>query len=216
MSQVVVIVGGASLAPASIAAIDRGALIIAADSGLDHARAAGLRPDLLVGDMDSISDDGFLWARAQGVTVDAHPRDKNLTDTAIAIGHARASGRAELLLLGGAGDRLDHTLGTVATLGAAENSCFTAIEAHLGTTRLYVVFPGRCLALDGERGTGFSLLTLHGDCHDVTVEGARWPLDHAVLAAGSTRGISNETDQDTTVCVGLTPSPNNPLTVVYS
>ena len=54
MSQVVVVIGGGALSPRAVTDVLPDATIIAADSGLDHAVAAGLRPTVLIGDLDSI------------------------------------------------------------------------------------------------------------------------------------------------------------------
>jgi thiamine pyrophosphokinase len=51
---VVVITGAAPLAARAVAAVPAGAVLIAADGGLDHALAAGLTPSVLIGDLDSI------------------------------------------------------------------------------------------------------------------------------------------------------------------
>ena len=58
--------------------------IVAADGGLDHARAAGLIPDVLVGDLDSVSPAGLDWATAN-ISVQRHPADKSATDTELAL-----------------------------------------------------------------------------------------------------------------------------------
>ena len=62
MVQAVVVIGGGALSTRAIDAIRPDAVVIAADSGLDHAVAAGLRPAVLVGDLDSISASGRMWA----------------------------------------------------------------------------------------------------------------------------------------------------------
>ena len=60
--QVVVVVGGGPLSPQAVDALDDDSFIVAADSGLDHAVAADLSPDVLVGDLDSISAACRMWA----------------------------------------------------------------------------------------------------------------------------------------------------------
>jgi len=214
VSQVIVVVGGGTLNAASLAAIDDNALIIAADGGLDHARAADLKPSMVVGDMDSISRAGLDWARDHDVEVRAHPRDKDDTDTALALNAARRSGGRHLLVLGGDGDRLDHTMGTILALGDHANQHFESINALLGTIHISTVFPGRTATLDGTEGTTFSLLALHGACPGVTVVGARWPLHDATLHAGSTRGVSNLITHQATVSVAPYPQGATPITVV--
>ena len=124
----VVVVGGGPLSPRAVEAWDdlarSGAptLVIAADSGLDHAVAAGLHPDRLVGDLDSISAAGRMWAYANGVDIDEHPAAKDETDAELALALAVADPAvSSVIVLGGldptADDRLDHLLGTLLVLG---------------------------------------------------------------------------------------------------
>ncbi len=189
--SVLVVVGGGGLrAPEG-----RFDLVIAADSGVDGALAAGLRPDLVVGDLDSISPAGLAWAEQHGIPIEAHPADKDLTDTALALHCAAARGGSELTLVAPDGDdpghRLDHMLGVIAALGDPVLDTFTSVTAHLGRAALHVVRPGRSLVLDRPAGTVFSVLAAHGPCDGVGLTGAEWPLPGAELPAATTRGLSN-------------------------
>jgi thiamine pyrophosphokinase len=186
----VVIGGGPVRRPAPSATFD---LVIAADSGVDIALAAGLVPTHVVGDLDSISDVGVAWAAAAGVPVERHPTDKDATDTALALGLAVSLGAEHVVLFGGTGiDRFDHLLGTVVALGDPALAALQSVTAHLGASTLHAVHPGRSVHLELPAGDVFSLLPLHGACGGIDVLGARWPLDHADLPRGSTRGVSNE------------------------
>ena len=193
MSQVVVVIGGGPLAPRFLADIALDATIIAADSGLDHAVAAGLRPTILVGDLDSISAHGKMWAYAHELEIDQHPVDKAATDTELALVRAASTDAADLLVFGAVGDRFDHALGTIAALGSPALGRFDSIRLALDETSVHIVHPGRSVTIDLPQFTVFSLLALHGRCSGVQVTGARWPLSDATLEPSSTLGISNET-----------------------
>jgi thiamine pyrophosphokinase len=192
MSQVVVVIGGGALSPRFLADIATDATIIAADSGLDHAVAAGLRPTILVGDLDSISAHGKMWAYAHELEIDQHPVDKAATDTELALARAARTEATDLLVFGAAGDRFDHALGTVAALGNPVLARFEAIRLALDDTSVHVLHPGRSVTIDLPQNSSFSLLALHGSCRGVEVSGARWPLSDALLEPSSTLGISNE------------------------
>ena len=84
---VVIVTGAAPLDARAVAAIPSDAIVIAADGGLDHARAAGLTPAGLIGDLDSVSEKGLAWAR-QHATIQRHPIDKDATDTELAVAFA--------------------------------------------------------------------------------------------------------------------------------
>ncbi|MGZ4699728.1 MAG: thiamine diphosphokinase [Ilumatobacteraceae bacterium] len=193
MSQVVVVIGGGPLMSHAIAEVNADATIIAADSGLDHAVAAGLRPSVLLGDLDSISAHGKMWAYAHEVDIDQYPVDKEATDTELALRRAATIDATHLLVLGATGDRFDHTLGTLAALGHPILASFESIRMLLDRVAVHVIHPGHSVTVDLPIDTPFSLLALHGPCRGVELTGARWPLTDAALESSSTLGISNET-----------------------
>ena len=191
--SVVVITGAGPLDPRAVAALPAGAMLIAADGGLDHALAAGLEPALLIGDLDSITASGLEWARAHAEVVE-FPADKGATDTELAIERAASVHPERLVLLAGRADRerLDHLVTTLGALGAPHLTGIASLEAWWGGDHLWVLHgPGK-VELDLPEATTFSVLAMHGPCLGVTVEGARWPLvDHA-LAPLVGLGVSNE------------------------
>jgi thiamine pyrophosphokinase len=187
--NVVVVTGAGHLDPGAVASLPDAAVVIAADGALDLALAAGLAPAGLVGDLDSVSDDGLAWAR-QHATIERHDPDKDRTDTELALALAVDLNPDRLILIG-AGERLDHTLGALGALGHPKLTSVPTIEAWWGDQHLYVVHgPGK-LALELETGTTLSLLAMHGACTGVGVDGVKWPLDNAVLAPMVGHGISN-------------------------
>jgi thiamine pyrophosphokinase len=191
MRTVVVVTGAAPLDGRAVAAVPADAPVVAADGGLDHARAAGLRPSVLVGDLDSVSPAGLDWAREHAEVV-THPADKGATDTELAVTHAAGLGPDRLLLLAGGGDRLDHALAAVGSLGAPELAGIPLLQAWWGGDRLHVLHAPGAVQLDLDPGTLFSVLALHGPCRGVTVGGARWPLADHALAPLVGLGVSNE------------------------
>jgi len=193
MSQVVVVIGGGPLSSRSTGEVQSDATIIAADSGLDHAVAAGLKPTVLLGDLDSISAHGKMWAYAHELEIDEYPIDKDATDTELALRRAATTKATNLLVLGAVGERFDHALGTIAALGNPALARFDTIQLLLDRADVRVLHPGHAATLDLPRDTPFSLLALHGPCAGVDVAGARWPLAAARLDPSSTRGLSNET-----------------------
>jgi thiamine pyrophosphokinase len=192
-NTVAVVVGGGPIAPPE-RSFDA---VIVADSGLDVALAARLEPTLLVGDMDSISPAGLLWATEHSIPVERHPVDKDDTDTALALRCAvqmtPPHGDSEVMVLGAdITSRLDHLLGTMMCLGDPVLASIGRVTAHLGATHVHVLHPGRRTTLYLDAGRVFSLLALHGRCDGVDVSDGRWPLTDATLQPGSTLGISNE------------------------
>jgi thiamine pyrophosphokinase len=87
--------------------LDEKPLIAAADSGLEAAEEAGLTPDWIIGDMDSLDDTARL-ARYPPEVVMRHAADKDYTDTELAFSLLREKGCGEIWILGGGGGRIDH------------------------------------------------------------------------------------------------------------
>ena len=160
---VVVITGAAPLDRRAVEAVPAGATLVAADGGLDHALAAGLAPAVLIGDLDSVSPAGLAWA-TEHAEVERHAADKGETDTELAIAHAASLDPRRILLLAGRGDRLDHAIAALGSLGAPELARVGELDAWWGGDRLHVVHgPGK-VELDLDPGTTFSVLAMHGRC----------------------------------------------------
>lgn len=199
-STIVVVTGAAPLDRRAVAAVPRDAWVIAADGGLDHARAAGLDPDVLVGDLDSISAIGLAWASEHAEVV-RYPVDKAATDTELAIAHAATSAPARILLVAGEGDRFDHAVAALGALGAPALAPVGSLEAWWGRDQLHVLHAPRRIDLDLPAGTTFSVLAMHGPASGVTVSGARWPLTDHTLEPLVGLGVSNVVDEPVTVAV---------------
>ena len=196
MNDIVIVVTGAAPLPRrAVDAVPTGAIVLAADGALDHALAAGLEPAALVGDLDSVSAEGLDWAEAHA-TIQRHPPDKNHTDTELALATAADLNPQHLMLISGGGDRLDHTFAAIGALGASSLTSIPVIDGWWGEQRLAVLHgPGRA-RLELTHGTTVSLLAMHGPCSGVTIDGVRWPLDHADLGAAVGLGVSNEATAD--------------------
>jgi thiamine pyrophosphokinase len=189
---VVVVAGGDPVDPGDVDDLPGDSPVIAADSGIDHARALGWRVDVAVGDFDSVTPAGLAAAEAEGTVIDHHPAAKDHTDLELALDVAMARGARRIVVVGGHGGRLDHLLGN-ALLLAAERYAGVALEARFGPARVHVARPaGGAVALTGSRGGLVTLLAAGGPAEGVTTEGLLYPLAGETLAPGSTRGVSNE------------------------
>jgi thiamine pyrophosphokinase len=184
----IIVVAGGPPPDADVAALLPDAdAVIAADSGLDNARALGLRPTLVVGDLDSISEAGLRWATTNAIPVDSHPSDKDATDLDLALTTAVRSANDIVVVDSGAG-RVDHALANALLLGADRFSP-ARITAFVGRSRLTVIWSTR--SLNGCVGDTVSLIAPVGRATGISTSGLRWPLSGATLEAGSTRGVSN-------------------------
>ncbi len=160
--------------------------VVGVDSGADRARELGLKPDLIVGDMDSVSPEGI----DTDAEVMRFPTDKDATDLELALDAVTERDDIDrVIVLGGTGGRLDHFLATGLILA---NPRFAHVDIQ------WLAHPGRVTViheharLHGGVGAHVSLLPIGGDVLGVTTTGLRWQLDHEVLRFGTSRGVSNE------------------------
>lgn len=163
-------------------------VVVAVDSGLHVARSLGWQADLVVGDMDSVDPAALQHALDAGVEAQRHDSDKDATDLELALRQVVAQGVRRAVVVAGDGGRMDHLLGSVLTLC---DPAFAGldIEAWLGHALVLPVRGTRTVHL--RPGTLLSILPVHGDAV-VRTEGLRWPLHGERLAAGTSRGLSNE------------------------
>src|SRR5690242_16479181 len=107
---VVVFAGGDPVDPRVARLVPRDAMYVAADSGLHAAHELGIRADVVVGDMDSVDPAQLEAAMAAGAVIERHRAEKDFTDLELALRVAERAGATDLLVVGGAGGRLDHLL----------------------------------------------------------------------------------------------------------
>ena len=185
---VVVVAGGEPPARSAALTVPRGAPVVAADRGLDHALALGLEVTVAVGDFDSASPEAVAVAEAAGVRIERHPREKDATDLELALDVAAAMSPRRILVLASGGGRLDHLLSAALLLGS-DRYAHSHVDASFGEAGVHVVRGER--VLEGEPGEHLTLLAVNGPADGVRTEGLVYPLRGETLEAGSSRGVSN-------------------------
>jgi thiamine pyrophosphokinase len=185
---VVVVAGGEAPRAEAALAVPPGAEVVAADGGLDHARALGLDVSVAIGDFDSASEEALAAAETSGIRVVRHPAEKDATDLELALDLAVSSGASRILALAGDRGRLDHLLAGLLLLGSGKYA-EVEVDALVGKARVHVVRGRR--TLPGDPGELVSLLALHGVAGGVTTAGLAYELRGETLEPGSSRGVSN-------------------------
>ena len=194
--MVVVVAGGEAPEPDAAHAVPPDAPVVAADQGLDHALALGLRVTVAVGDFDSASADAIASAEREGIPIERHPEAKDATDLELALDAALALEPDRILVLAGVGERLDHLLSALLLLGA-ERYAQVAVDARVGPAQVHVIRRERSLV--GTPGELISLFAVGGRAEGVRTEGLVYPLASETLEEGSSRGVSNRFEAETAV-----------------
>jgi len=160
-------------------------VLIAADAGADRLIAAGSVPNLILGDMDSISEK----ARNCGAEV-LHIADQDSTDCDKLLRTAHDNGFKSVTLASIEGDSLDHLIGTVYSAVRASVQVRFALRTGIG----YVVHKGSH-SVSAEPGRRVSFLPIL-PCSGVCLEGVRWPLKDAQMSPNGLVSVSNQAVSD--------------------
>lgn len=158
--------------------------IIAVDGGFAHLEALGVKPDMALGDFDSL---GYVPKCAR---VSRFPMEKDASDLELALKRAFALNYEEVVVYGALGGRLDHTISNIQTF------------ARFSEQGQYVTAVGqsdalRCLSgpdiLELDAGEGIVSVFSLSDCsHGVIETGMKYSLDDEDLTNRTSRGVSNE------------------------
>lgn len=160
-----------------------GDLILAADGGWQHCQAAGIRPDLLLGDFDSLQD---IPEEVPRLTF---PVEKDDTDTMLSIKYGLEQGCRTFHLYGGTGGRMDHTLANLQSLAylAQRGARGFLYDETYTSTALW----NDKLTLPARQEGIFSLFCLGPEAHGVSIRGGQYSLEGADLSPFFPLGVSN-------------------------
>jgi len=187
-------VAGGDAAPGDAARLDGADLLIAADSGAQWLEGPGIRPDLLIGDLDSIDPGLMDRLSSDGVTIERHPVDKDASDVELAVARAISDGADEVVIVGAlGGGRLDHELANLLLLADGRWRGHR-LQIVRGGTTAQAVHGGETLVLSAAVGDLVTLLAIGGDAWGVRTDGLRFPLEEEALGLGRSRGLSNQVE----------------------
>ncbi len=159
--------------------ISKGDLIIAADGGLNAVNALSVKPDIIIGDFDSL---GYIPANSE-----VYPREKDFTDMSLAVKRALSLGADEIRIYGGLGGRLDHTLANIQLLAGLNVRAYL-IGSEITVTALK---NGTLTFHGGHCGVTLSVFA-YGGSAVVTERGTKYTTDRLTISDTEPRGISNE------------------------
>lgn len=162
--------------------IGPGDYVIAADGGLRHVQALGIRPDEILGDFDSL---GYV---PEGAKV--YPVEKDDTDSMLAVRRGLALGYRRFLLYGSMdGRRLDHTVANFQTLGYLARQ--GAVGFLVGRDYLAAAVKNGGLRFPASAAGDFSLFCLGPDAKGVTIRGLYYEAEDVTLTSFFPLGVSN-------------------------
>ncbi len=163
--------------------------VVCADGGALQARALGLRPHTIIGDIDSLRPAEVADFKAAGSVILSFPAEKDETDLELSLLHCRDIGAESVTILGALGGRFDQTVANLflLTLPTLADMRITLVD---GEQTITVLSPGRH-PLVGEKGDTVSLMPLSAGVDGITTHNLKYPLNDESLPQGPARGISN-------------------------
>jgi len=166
-----------------------GDYIVAADGGLRYLEEAGVKPDLIVGDFDTL---GYEPDRENVIRLQV---EKDWTDTFVAMEKGMELGYRTFEFYGCLGGKLEHTIANLQHLKWLADRGLTGVmkgENRLVTT----VFPSEgqtgCLVLEPRSEGLISVFSLTDRCSGVTIRGLKYTLEEGELTSSFPLGVSNE------------------------
>lgn len=159
--------------------------IIACDKGYLYAKEQGIPVDVVLGDFDS-----YEGEPEGDIVVNRYPKEKDDTDTMLAMRLAISRGYDKIKLYCALGGRLDHLYGNIqAAVWAAAKGAQVMLENEQEV--LLVTGPGT-MAVPRKEGYSLSLFAPSGDETILSVSGVKYPLERGHLLSTFPLGVSNE------------------------
>ncbi len=161
-------------------------LVVAADSGLKHAKALKVKPTVIIGDFDSIASKTLAdYPEIERIT---YPRKKDYLDFELALQYVQTQGSKDILVFGATGGRLDQSLAAI--MIAAKTANKSNISLHSGKQDLYFMAGSSLLGLELKPGTTFSIISF-SKASKLSLKGAEYELEKAELSFAIGKGVSN-------------------------
>jgi len=164
-------------------------LVIAVDGGFERCLELGLKPSILIGDLDSLRRPLLDQVPTDCQKI-SYPSHKNETDTQLALEYCLKQGISEIIICNDLSGRFDHCLALVQNLLQAHQS---GVKASLASANQLVFILNQHNELFYPAGTQISLIALSPEAHFKSSTGLAFPLNNLFLYNWQSRGISNRT-----------------------
>jgi len=171
--------------------VDEADYIICADGGSRHVRKFGLKPDVIIGDLDSSLDPDIKFFKEIGVVFEKHPVEKDKTDMEICIEKAHEQS-TDVIILGATGGRADHYIANVLMISNfVDLGMEILIADEYNEIRVLSDKYKKEVEITGTKSEFISLIPLTETVVGVSTVGLKYELTKRDLTFGSTFSISN-------------------------
>lgn len=160
----------------------KGDYIVCADGGYHHAKKLNVRPDVLIGDLDSLGENDY-----DGEVINL-PVRKDFTDSEICVKYVVLKDFEEILMLGFTGTRYDHSLTNILLLKQISDA---GKSARIVDEHNEILWCEDENIIYGKKGDIVSIIPVGGDLLGVSTDGLEYPLENEDLYFAQSRGVSN-------------------------
>lgn len=167
---------------------DQSDFILAADGGAEYCIKLGIVPDLVMGDLDSISRKTLDILEERKVPINRFPVKKDKTDSQLAIEYLIDKRAKEITIVGAIGSRMDHSLANMLLLKMIKDRGIKGKIVHNNNT---IYFVDNELVLDRKKGYFISIVPIEPKGITVSLKGFEYELNNVRIDFGSTHGVSN-------------------------
>jgi len=165
-------------------------LFICANGGTKHALALGLKPEVIIGDLDSLDREDRKRLKETGSEFIEHSSEKEKSDLELALDYAVSLQPAEIIIIGAlGGKRVDHAFINLLLLNVPFRE---GIPARIIDENHEIFLAEKETIVNGAVGDYISLFPQTGDVCGIVTAGLKYPLNDEILHFASTRGLSNE------------------------
>lgn len=159
--------------------------VIAVDGGFASLEDVGRKPDMALGDFDSL---GYV---PRGVRTARFSSHKDKSDMELALDRARSDRATDVYVFGALGRRLDHTLANLQLFAKFSETGMGVTAIGDEEAIIFVTGPDAFEAPARERGN-VSVFAMNDACAGVFERGLEWELDDVTLTNRTSLGLSNE------------------------
>lgn len=162
--------------------------VIAVDGGADTARSLKIIPDLIIGDLDSVSDQNLAYFKKRGVEVIKHPVEKDQTDSEIAVDYCLDNEIKELYIIAALGGRFDQQL---ANINLLEYIYELNLKAKIISKNIEIAVIDKKKVFNSKKDYRLSLIPQSKEVKNLKISGCKYNLSGRDIFRSKSRGISN-------------------------
>jgi len=168
--------------------INKNDLLIGVDDGAKNILNLGLTPKVVVGDFDSLNQKIITQLTQKRVRLIKYPKDKDFTDSQIALDFAVKQKIKRVIFVGLTGNRLDHVL---TNLFFIVHPRYRHLDISFLDNKQSIYIVKKSLVLTGHKNDRISLIPLFNNVTGIITSSLKFLLNNETLYLGDSRGINN-------------------------